>query len=85
MRLHHRIVLRGLALLLTCSLAVPATADAATRTRKAKVAKAAKSQNKTPRVKFGKDSAETTSERDRRLQRECKGRPNAGACLGYAS
>ena len=22
---------------------------------------------------------------DRRLRRECKGRPNAGACLGYAS
>ena len=23
--------------------------------------------------------------RDKRLKRECKGRPNAGACLGYAS
>jgi hypothetical protein len=30
-------------------------------------------------------SEETTAERDRRLLRECKGRPNAGACLGYAS
>lgn len=29
-------------------------------------------------------SEETTSERDRRLTRECRGRPNAGACLGYA-
>jgi hypothetical protein len=29
-------------------------------------------------------SAETSAERDRRLTRECKGRPNAGACLGYA-
>lgn len=28
-------------------------------------------------------SEETTSERDRRLKRECKGAPNAGACLGY--
>lgn len=28
-------------------------------------------------------SGETTSERDRRLYRECKGMPNAGACLGY--
>lgn len=27
---------------------------------------------------------ETQRERDRRLKRECKGRPNAGACLGYA-
>ncbi len=29
-------------------------------------------------------SEETRSERDRRLTRECRGRPNAGACLGYA-
>ncbi|RYF25173.1 MAG: hypothetical protein EOO33_10195 [Comamonadaceae bacterium] len=29
------------------------------------------------------DSGETTSERDRRLYRECKGLPNAGACRGY--
>ena len=29
-------------------------------------------------------SAESKAERDRRLTRECKGRPNAGACLGYA-
>lgn len=29
-------------------------------------------------------SEESTAERDRRLYRECRGRPNAGACLGYA-
>lgn len=28
-------------------------------------------------------SEETRGERDRRLTRECRGRPNAGACLGY--
>ncbi|PYE79396.1 hypothetical protein [Xylophilus ampelinus] len=28
-------------------------------------------------------SGETTAERDRRLNRECRGLPNAGACLGY--
>lgn len=28
-------------------------------------------------------SEESTAERDRRLYRECKGQPNAGACLGY--
>lgn len=28
-------------------------------------------------------SEETQAERDRRLYRECKGMPNAGACLGY--
>ncbi|PIF27039.1 hypothetical protein CLU88_1923 [Acidovorax sp. 56] len=28
-------------------------------------------------------SEESRAERDRRLYRECKGMPNAGACLGY--
>lgn len=28
--------------------------------------------------------AETPAQRERRLLRECRGRPNAGACLGYA-
>lgn len=28
-------------------------------------------------------SAETPAQRERRLRRECKGRPNAGACEGY--
>ncbi|MDR2990589.1 MAG: hypothetical protein LBU72_01405 [Burkholderiaceae bacterium] len=28
---------------------------------------------------------ETPAERERRLKRECRGMPNAGACLGYAS
>lgn len=28
---------------------------------------------------------ESVKERDRRLMRECRGLPNAGACLGYAS
>jgi hypothetical protein len=30
-------------------------------------------------------SEESSAERARRLKRECKGRPNAGACLGHAS
>ena len=29
------------------------------------------------------NSQESTAERDRRLYRECKGMPNAGACRGY--
>lgn len=29
-------------------------------------------------------SEESQRERDQRLRRECRGRPNAGACLGYA-
>ncbi|WP_295954177.1 hypothetical protein [Rhodoferax sp.] len=34
-------------------------------------------------VRILKDSSESTAERSRRLLRECKGRPNAGACAGY--
>lgn len=32
-----------------------------------------------------KGPAETRAERDKRLQRECRGKPNAGACEGYAN
>ena len=32
-----------------------------------------------------KGPAETRAERDKRLQRECKGKPNAGACEGYGN
>jgi uncharacterized membrane protein len=34
---------------------------------------------------FYDSTGETKPERERRLLRECKGRPNAGACSGYAS
>ena len=44
----------------------------------AKPAKQAIAPERTP-------SGETVTDRERRLTRECKGRPNAGACLGYAS
>lgn len=40
---------------------------------------------KAKRPKPDKGNGETIPERDRRLLRECKGRPNAGACEGYAS
>jgi hypothetical protein len=46
-------------------------------TKKPKRAKAPKPSDK--------GSAESQPERDRRLLRECRGRPNAGACEGYAS
>ena len=34
-------------------------------------------------AKFSPGSQETTKERSARLQRECKGGANAGACAGY--
>jgi hypothetical protein len=42
------------------------------------------STKKQARAKQPKSSSEESSaERDRRLKRECRGRNNAGACLGY--
>ena len=40
---------------------------------------------KTPRPPANTGYGESRKERDQRLLRECKGRPNAGACEGYAS
>jgi len=84
-----------LALLLAAALATPVQAATPASPATAgtlsppetppKPAKAKKKTTKTNTVKYEKGSAESTSERDRRLYRECKGRPNAGACMGYAS
>jgi hypothetical protein len=59
----------------------------------AKTAKATKAEESPPsgrrlpsKVTFHKSpSEESRAERAQRLKRECKGRPDAGACLGYAS
>ena len=41
-------------------------------------------KKKSTKVKQERSSSEESrSDRDRRLYRECKGRPIAGACLGY--
>lgn len=71
----------SLTLLLASAFCVCAPAAASTSHK----AKTGKAKNQSTKVKFDKGSAETTAERNRRLQRECKGRPNAGACLGYGS
>jgi hypothetical protein len=46
--------------------------------RKSRSSKKAKSN-----ITFSDGSAESRSERDRRLSRECKGRSNSGVCEGY--
>jgi hypothetical protein len=51
----------------------------AKKPRKTKAAKKSKGGN----ISFNDGSAESRSERDRRLTRECKGRPNSGVCEGY--
>ncbi len=51
-------------------------------------AKAKRSSAKKTKVTQGPErtaSGETVANRERRLLRECKGRPNAGACLGFAN
>lgn len=55
------------------------TAKTSTKTsKKRKTVKAVPAVERTP-------SGETVADRERRLKRECKGRPNAGACLGFAN
>ncbi len=62
------------------------TSETAKPARKTKTKASKKADKpKTVKVSSQKGSGETTAERDRRLMRECKGRPNAGACLGYAN
>ena len=95
MSLTPRIKTMGLAALLAGAMAAPtlaATPDTTTAASSGQAApaptqpgKTKTSKKKSGTVKYDKGSAETTAERDRRLKRECKGRPNAGACLGYTS
>lgn len=69
-----------LTLLLVGLTTLPLAASSADRADKAG-AKAGKRPNKI--VFLDAPSAESPAARDKRLRRECKGRPNAGACLGY--
>lgn len=80
---------------LACALALGsvamAPAMAATDSAAAEAGAAAPSAHAKKRSKTKKhrmkvipsSSAETPAQRERRLLRECKGQPNAGACLGY--
>lgn len=39
---------------------------------------------KAPKMPRDKSASQNSAQRDKRLLRECRGRPNAGACEGYA-
>lgn len=54
-------------------------ANESSKAKKPKKARAKKGGG----VAFYEGGAETRSERDRRLKRECKGQVNAGVCAGY--
>ncbi|WP_312758012.1 hypothetical protein [Pulveribacter sp.] len=69
----HRALLCALLSLTAAGMAQAAPASGAPP-KKSKAVKVKPQQN---------NSQETAAERDRRLYRECKGLPNAGACLGY--
>jgi hypothetical protein len=40
---------------------------------------------KAPKMPHDRSGSENSAQRDKRLLRECRGRPNAGACEGYAN
>ena len=62
------------------------TAQAATANPKSPSGAASSNKNLPGKVTFREaPSAEKPAERAKRLKRECKGRPNAGMCLGHAS
>lgn len=70
----------ALTLLLVGLTTLPLAARSAESSNKT-AAKAGKQPNKI--VFLNAPSAESPAAREKRLRRECKGRPNAGACLGY--
>ena len=81
--------LANAALALALAGLAPSSAAVETFTATTGAEKPAKGQKpkaaKAPKPASDKGSAEGRSERDKRLLRECRGRPNAGACEGYAS
>jgi hypothetical protein len=74
------------AALTSAPMAAMAQAPAAPKKKKKKKSSANAAGDAKPvgKTTFSRGSEETTAERDRRLYRECQGRPNAGACAGYA-
>ena len=72
--MHKRMTMLGLLALAVGWACPPSSAHAASR-----------SGSKTRKPPVDRGPAETRAERDRRLQRECRGKPNAGACEGYAN
>ncbi len=69
-----------MAALPSASLAADTFSAVVTKDKPAKSPK-----NKTPKKPPPTGSTESPLERDQRLLRECRGKPNAGACEGFAS
>jgi hypothetical protein len=82
-RRSSRIAVHVAVLLVAASLS---TAQAVAANPKSAPGAASSGKNQPGKVTFREaPSAEKPAERAKRLKRECKGRPNAGMCLGHAS
>ena len=68
--------------LATCLLVQPGVQARESASKTAKASKTRKVKAPKPPVQSG--PGESRAERDKRLLRECRGKPNAGACEGYA-
>jgi hypothetical protein len=81
----HQILKLIQAYAMACGLCIaPATeASDSTTTTSPPTSKAKKA--KAPKPPVDKGYGENRVERDKRLQRECRGKPNSGACEGYAN
>ncbi len=84
----YPLILGGLMALLVCNLSHSATTPdsftAVTPTTSTAAPQKAK-RARTPKPPKDKGYGENRAERDKRLLRECRGKPNAGACEGYAN
>jgi hypothetical protein len=72
----------GICILMTHALGQATETFTATQGAE-KVSKGKKA--KAPKPPKDKSNGENIAQRDKRLLRECKGRPNAGACEGYGN
>jgi len=72
----------GFLVVLACALLSPAHAAGSKKTQPGAAARPA--PGKPGKLTFAPaPSHESAAAREKRLQRECRGRPNAGACLGH--
>lgn len=84
-RIAARFITLGLCLLLATSFATPLPVFAKQQKKDLSITHKPLAHGKSKVQHQRSSSEESTAERDKRLYRECKGRPNAGACLGYAT
>lgn len=73
----------GILAVMAAIAGTPSTQAAAPRPSGSKSTPASKSSGTVKIKEHSGHAGETPAERDKRLYRECRGLPNAGACSGY--